>query len=149
MKKLIFASCLGLLVAFPVFARPNFIVLEEGHKQHSPDKFGYKIERKDIGDKVHLAITMSPDAAKACKQLKLWVYSGDTLVLDANLATTDLEDGKKQLLLTVAKTHLDKSQIVIHSTGYNAPIVPNFAGFRVMLKDKKDIAEPKDALDKK
>ena len=118
MKKLIFASCLGLLVAFPVFARPNFIVLEEGHKQHSPDKFGYKIERKDIGDKVHLAITMSPDAAKACKQLKLWVYSGDTLVLDANLATTDLEDGKKQLLrpIWIRVRSLYTAQVTTHQS---------------------------------
>jgi len=122
-------------------------VFEEGHEQFSPDRFGYTIERKDIGDSVHLTVTMSPDAAKAFQRARLWLYRGDGLVLDTDLAARDLENGGKQLVLTVAKTHLNKSQIVIYSGGYNALTVPNFAGFKVMLEEHKT-AEPRDVDDK-
>jgi hypothetical protein len=148
MKRLTLACCLSLLVASTLWARPYFIVFEEGHEQFSPDKFGYKIERKNVGDSVHLTVTMSPDAARALRRARLWLYSGDALVLDTDLAARALENGKKQLVLTVARTYLNKSQIVLYSDGYNnALAMPNFAGFKVMLEEHKT-AERKDADDK-
>ena len=141
MKRVMSVCCLVLLVAVPVWAAPWFIPFEEG-PERSPDRFGYKIEREDIaalpghdrGDSVRLTITMTPEAAKAFKSATLRLYSNDTVALDAELATRDLENGGKQIALTVAKTHLKKGEIFLSSYAYNADTrIPNFAGFRVTL----------------
>jgi hypothetical protein len=132
MKPILMACCLALLTSSPVLAKPWFQTLETEEK---PERVGYAIERRDVGDAMWIEITLKPKAAKVFEKATLVVFSRDLRVLSTDVAATDRDDGGKQIRLTVAKANLPKSEILVWSGMPEGagPGVPNFAGFRLML----------------
>ena len=132
MKRILMACCLALLTSSPVLAELWFQTLETEEK---PERVGYTIERRDLGDAVCIEITLKPKAAKVFQKATLVMFSRDSRVLYTDVAATDRDDGGKQISLTVAKANLPKSEISVWSGMPEGagPGVPNFAGFRLML----------------
>ena len=133
MKRILMACCLALLTSSPVLAAVQwFQTLETEEK---PERVGYTIERRDLGDAVCIEITLKPKAAKVFRKATLFLYCRDSRVLETDVAATDRDDGGKQISLTVAKANLPKSEIMVRSDMPQGagPAVPNFAGFRLML----------------
>ncbi len=88
------ACCLALLTSSPVLAKPWFQTLETEEK---PERVGYAIERRDVGDAMWIEITLKPKAAKVFEKATLVVFSRDLRVLSTDVAATDRDDGGKQI----------------------------------------------------
>jgi hypothetical protein len=133
MKRILMACCLALLTSSPVLAAVQwFQTLETEEK---PERVGYTIERRDLGDAVCIEITLKPKAAKVFRKATLFLYCRDSRVLETDVAATDRDDGGKQISLTVAKANLPKSAISVSSGMLEGagPDLFNCAGFRLML----------------
>ena len=127
-----------LVILLPAIseARPFCIPLELGHDRWSPSKFGYTITQS--GDSQHSSFTvvLSPDAAKAAERARLVVKKDGRVIVDADLAFKTRSDGGKEVIVTVDGDFLKDGEIIVFSDLYNAPLVPDFAGFIIAL-DKK------------
>ena len=134
---------LALLVLLPVVAdaRPLLIPLQIGHDQWSPEKFGYTITQRGDTQQTSFVVALSPDAAKATERARIVVKKDGTVILDADLAFKGTPDGGKELTAIVDRGYLTDGEIIVFSRPYNAPLVSDFAGFRIGL-DRKWTAEP-------